>query len=110
MWLVDASDLDRAVGWFARHGGTAVLIGRCVPVVRSLVSVPAGVARMPLWKFTLFTLVGSTVWNAGLVLGGYLLGSQFGQIGRYSDLINCAVYALIGFFVVRFVVRRRSRR
>ncbi|HZI98889.1 MAG TPA: DedA family protein [Actinomycetales bacterium] len=110
MWLVDASDLDRAVDWFERHGGAAVLIGRCVPVVRSLVSVPAGVARMPLWKFTLFTLVGSTVWNAGLVLGGYVLGSQFTEIGRYSDYINWAVYALIAYLVVRFVVRRRSRR
>src|SRR5680860_1152056 len=78
--------------------------------VRSLVSVPAGVARMPLWKFTLFTLVGSTVWNAGLVLGGYVLGSQFTEIGRYSDYINWAVYALIAYLVVRFVVRRRSRR
>lgn len=107
---MDVSDVDRAEGWFARHGGKAVLIGRCVPVVRSLVSIPAGVERMLLWRFTLYTLVGSAVWNGALVLGGYALGSRFGEIGRYSDYINYTVYALIAFFVLRFVTRRRRQR
>lgn len=104
------SDVERAEGWFDRHGGTAVLIGRCVPVVRSLISIPAGVERMPLWRFSLYTLIGSAVWNAALVLGGFALGSRFGQIGRYSDYINYAVYALIAFFLLRFVTRRRRQR
>jgi membrane protein DedA with SNARE-associated domain len=87
-----------------------VLVGRCVPVVRSLVSVPAGVERMPPWRFTLYTLAGSAVWNGALLMGGYLLGSQWQSIGEYSDYLNYAVYALIAFFVVRFVVTRRRRR
>jgi membrane protein DedA with SNARE-associated domain len=108
--LMEVEDLDRAESWFDRHGGAAVLIGRCVPVVRSLVSVPAGLERMPVPRFLLYTLIGSTVWNTGLVVAGYVLGSQWEDVGRYSDWINYAVYAAIVFVVVRFVVTRLRRR
>ncbi|WP_249669397.1 DedA family protein [Cellulomonas hominis] len=108
--LMEVEDLDRAESWFDRHGGAAVLIGRCVPVVRSLVSIPAGLERMPVPKFLLYTLIGSTVWNTGLVVAGYVLGSQWEDVGRYSDWINYAVYAAIAFVVVRFVVTRLRRR
>ncbi|WP_309134585.1 DedA family protein [Cellulomonas sp.] len=108
--LMEASDLDKAEGWFERHGGAAVLIGRCVPVVRSLISIPAGVERMPFWKFTLFTLLGSTVWNGGLVLAGFLLGEQWEDVGRYSDWLNYAVYAAIVLVVGKFVWDRTGVR
>jgi membrane protein DedA with SNARE-associated domain len=108
--LMEVADLDRAESWFDRHGGAAVLIGRCVPVVRSLVSIPAGLERMPVPRFLLYTLIGSTVWNTGLVVAGYVLGSQWEDVGRYSDWINYAVYAAIAFVVVRFVVTRLRRR
>ncbi|MFS0705260.1 DedA family protein [Cellulomonas sp. 179-A 9B4 NHS] len=108
--LMEASDLDTAEGWFERHGGTAVLVGRCVPVVRSLISIPAGVERMPFWKFTLFTLAGSLVWNGGLVLAGYLLGAQWEDVGRYSDVLNYAVYAVIVLVVAKFVWDRTGAR
>lgn len=108
--LMEASDLDTAEGWFERHGGAAVLIGRCVPVVRSLISIPAGVERMPFWKFTLFTLLGSTVWNGGLVLAGNLLGEQWEDVGRYSDWLNYAVYAAIVLVVGKFVWDRTGAR
>lgn len=108
--LMEASDLDKAEGWFERHGGTAVLVGRCVPVVRSLISIPAGVERMPFWKFTLFTLLGSTVWNGGLVLAGNLLGEQWEDVGRYSDWLNYAVYAAIVLVVGKFVWDRTGAR
>jgi membrane protein DedA with SNARE-associated domain len=108
--LMEVEDLDRAESWFDRHGGAAVLIGRCVPVVRSLVSIPAGLERMPVPRFLLYTLIGSTVWNTGLVVAGYVLGSQWEDVGRYSDWINYAVYAAIAFVVVRFVVTGLRRR
>lgn len=108
--LMDAADLDDAERWFVRHGGAAVLIGRCVPVVRSLVSIPAGVERMNVARFTLFTLIGSAVWNGGLVWAGYLLGAGWEDIGRYSDLLNAVVYVVIGLMVARFVWRRTGSR
>lgn len=108
--LMEVEDLDRAESWFDRHGGTAVLVGRCVPVVRSLISIPAGVERMGFVRFTLFTLLGSTVWNGGLVWAGYLLGSQWEDVGRYSDWLNYAVYAVIVLVVGRFVWTRTGAR
>jgi membrane protein DedA with SNARE-associated domain len=94
--LVDASDLDRADRWFERHGRSAVLFGRCAPVVRSLISVPAGANRMPLGRFVVLTAIGSGVWNALFVLGGYLLGERWQDVQRYSHWFD---YAMAAFFV-----------
>ncbi|NKY40444.1 DedA family protein [Cellulomonas septica] len=108
--LVEVEDLDRSEAWFVRHGGAAVLVGRCVPVVRSLVSIPAGVERMPLVRFSVFTVIGSGVWNAGLILAGYALGDRWEDIGRYSDWLNWLVYAILAWLVGRFVWTRTRRR
>jgi membrane protein DedA with SNARE-associated domain len=74
---LDPAKLDEAERWFARRGPLVVLAGRCVPGVRSLVSIPAGVLRMPRWQYLLYTAVGSAVWNALLVGAGYALGSKW---------------------------------
>ncbi len=108
--LTEVEDLDRAEAWFERHGGQAVLIGRCVPIVRSLVSIPAGLERMAVPRFLLYTAIGSAVWNSGLVVAGYVLGAQWEDVGHYSDYINYAVYAVIVVVVVRFVWTRLRRR
>lgn len=108
--LMEVEDLDRAEAWFERHGGQAVLIGRCVPIVRSLVSIPAGLERMPVPTFLLYTAVGSAVWNSALVVAGYALGSQWEDVGHYSDYINYAVYVVVAVLVVRFVWTRLRRR
>lgn len=108
--LMEVDDLDRAEAWFDRHGGAAVLIGRCVPVVRSLVSIPAGLERIPQPRFLLYTAVGSAVWNTLLIVAGYVLGAQWEDVGHYSDYINYAVYAVIAFMVIRFVWTRLRRR
>ena len=104
--LISIDDVQRAERWFARRGGQAVLIGRFIPVVRSLVSIPAGVERMPLPKFTLYTTMGSALWNSLFVLLGYALGSRWQQIGAYSNYINNADVGLIGLALVVIVVRR----
>ena len=95
--LVDSDDLNTADKWFERHEKAAVLVGRCAPVVRSLVSIPAGANRMPLGQFTLFTALGSGVWNALFVGAGYLLGERWQEVERYSNWFN---YAILAFFVV----------
>ena len=108
--LVEVDDLERAEHWFDRHGGLAVLIGRVVPVVRSLVSVPAGVEHMPLWRFVLYTIVGSGVYNLVLVGLGYVLGSRWKTVEQYSNYLNYAIYAAIAIAVGLFVVKRLRRR
>jgi membrane protein DedA with SNARE-associated domain len=107
--LMEQEDLDRARAWFERHDRSSVLIGRMVPGVRSLISLPAGFERMPVVPFTLLTALGSAIWNTGLVAGGYLLGNQWQSIGRYSDWINFAVIAALVVAVVKFVWDRRQR-
>ncbi|GAB2927645.1 hypothetical protein GCM10027047_25490 [Rhodococcus aerolatus] len=104
--LLDREDVDAAADWFHRHGPSAVLIGRLVPGVRSLVSLPAGAERMPVLRFTLLTTLGSLAWNALLVLAGAALGTQYELVERYAGWLNTAVYAAAGAFVVWLVVRR----
>jgi membrane protein DedA with SNARE-associated domain len=108
--LLEEEDLDTAEDWFRRHGEASVLLGRCIPVVRSLISVPAGVARMPRWKFLLLTLLGSSVWNSFFVLAGYALGARFEQVGEYSSYLNYAIYAAILVLVALGLRRGLARR
>jgi membrane protein DedA with SNARE-associated domain len=111
--LVDTSDLDRADRWFDRWGAYAVLFGRMVPVVRSLVSVPAGAGGMPLPRFVTLTTIGSGAWNALFVGLGYGLGSRWQDLERYSTWFDVAIGAafavMVGSWVVRKVRRRRAR-
>lgn len=107
--LVDVDDLERAESWFARHGSASVLVGRCIPVVRSLISVPAGVAGMPRGRFLALTTAGSAAWNAAFVLAGYGLGAQFSEVERYSGALNSVVYVAI-VAVLLLGVRRSLRR
>lgn len=112
--LVRESDLDTVDDWFTRHGGKAVLLGRMVPGVRSLISVPAGVARMPLARFVLLTAAGSLVWNTLLISGGYALGSRWEVVetwvGRFQEVVVVlGVLALVAV-VVRRVRANRARR
>lgn len=107
--LMEMEDLDKAEDWFRRHGQLSVLLGRCLPVVRSLISVPAGVERMPLVTFTLLTTLGSGLWNTVFVLAGYGLGEQFRQVEEYSAWLNYAIYAAI-VVLLALGVRRAVRR
>jgi membrane protein DedA with SNARE-associated domain len=91
--LLNPEDVDRTVGWFHRHGSRAVFFGRMIPIFRSLISIPAGVARMPVWRFILLTGAGSLIWNSVFVLAGYLLGESWHIIERYADVLQ---YLVIG--------------
>lgn len=109
--LVDPEQLDKADRWFDRHGHQAVLFGRMVPVVRSLVSVPAGAAGMPLPRFVAFTTLGSGLWNALFVGLGYAAGSQWQQIERYGQIFDLAIFAVFGVLVAAWIAKRlRARR
>jgi membrane protein DedA with SNARE-associated domain len=104
--LLTEADLDRSHEWFNRHGRVAVLVGRLAPLVRSLVSIPAGVTRMPLVTFTIYTTIGSALWNAVLIGAGWALGESWTHVQQYQQLFGYGVLAALGLAVAWFVWRR----
>lgn len=112
--LIHVEDVDRTVAWFSRHGGKAVFFGRMIPIFRSLISIPAGVTRMPLWRFGLLSLAGSLVWNSVFVLAGFLLGESWHIVETYAEFLQYVVVAATLTAVASFVVARvrqlRARR
>ncbi|GAA2930071.1 hypothetical protein GCM10010446_13390 [Streptomyces enissocaesilis] len=113
--LVKVSDIERTEAWFLRHGTKAVLFGRMIPVFRSLISVPAGVERMPLPVFLGLTTLGSAIWNTVFVLAGYSLGENWedvtGYVSAYSKVVLVgavlAVLLFVGARMLRPGVGRR---
>lgn len=106
MPLMKGEDVDRTVAWFEKHGWAAVFFGRMIPLFRSLISIPAGVSRMPLWKFGLLTAAGSGIWNTVFVMAGFLLGENWHVIEQYADVFQYIVIAVVVAAVVWFVVVR----
>mgnify|MGYP000091021757 FL=1 len=105
-------DLTRAEEWFDRHATSAVLIGRCVPLIRSVVSIPAGFRRMKLVSYIAYTFAGSLVWNILLIGAGALLGDNWERVGSYVGVFQWVVIALVIAVIARFtfgVYRRRNQ-
>ena len=107
---VKSSDLVRAEEWFDRRSVVAVLVGRCVPLIRSIVSIPAGFRRMKLTSFVVLTAIGSAVWNIALIGAGALLGDQWERVGEYVGVFQWLVIVAILVLLVRFVVSRLKKR
>lgn len=111
---IGADDLDRADRWFDRWGGWAVFFGRMVPLVRTFVSYPAGISRMPMSRFLLFTTLGSVPWNLGLIYAGFLVGENYPVIEEtikpYEYVIYAVVIAVVVILAVRFWWGKRQGR
>lgn len=111
--FVKEADIERAEAWFVRRGPLAVLLGRVVPVVRSLISIPAGIERMKLLPFTLYTAIGSALWNSVLIGAGYALGANWAIVEEWISRYQLIVFGLAGIALVVWMVRkwtaRRSR-
>ena len=108
--LVSHHDLDITDRFFARRGSWAVFISRFIPVIRHIISIPAGVAKMPLKKFLAATIVGATMWNVFLTWVGFKLGENWETIGKYSKKIDIAVVAVLIVLVAAFIYRHWSTR
>jgi len=110
---IGADDLDRADRWFGRWGSWAVFLGRMVPLVRTFVSYPAGISRMPLGRFVLFSTLGSLPWNAALIYAGFVVGENYPQIEAalkpYEYVIYLAVAAVVALVVDRWLLAKRRR-
>jgi len=104
--------LERAEGWFERWGDSAVLLGRVTPVVRSFISIPAGVFRMPFGRYTLLTLIGSAIWCFALAGVGWAVGAsweRFHEDFRYADyVVALAVVAGVAWIAWKVLARRRK--
>lgn len=108
--LFTQTDLRRGERFFARHGSKVVLLARVVPLLRSIVSVPAGITRMPLGRFTALTVVGSGVWNALFLYAGYKLGVRWDEVGQYLQPVSYAVVVAVLLALVALTVRTLRRR
>lgn len=109
-WLtLSPAELERASDGFRRHCGKSVLIGRLVPAVRTLISVPAGITRMGMRRFLLYTSVGSALWTAALAIAGFLLQEQHSEIARHLNPVSNVVLGLIAAGYLYRVVRFKPR-
>ena len=108
-WLsISPDELDRANGWFDRHKGSAVLIGRLIPTVRTLISVPAGVRRMHRGKFLAYSAVGTFAWTTALTMAGYWLESGYDAVSAWLDPVSTAVVVgLVAIYVWRVATYNR---
>ncbi len=114
-WLqVTEEDIDRVMAWFSRFGQPVIFFGRMVPIIRSLISIPAGLDHMSMGKFLTYTISGSIIWNLLLTYGGVLLGENWGLILDWLDTYENIVLIILGVLLVAFVVWyirfRRKRR
>jgi len=108
--LVKISDIEKTEAWFLKHGKATVFFGRMIPVFRSLISVPAGVERMPMVPFLLLTTAGSAIWNTLFVMAGYLLGEQWELVEAYAGIGSKVVLGLVALAVLVFIGLRLGER
>lgn len=110
-WLtVGPKDIDDAHDWLVRHGAGALVLGRLVPTVRTLISLPAGMAAIPLWRFLAYSSVGTAAWTALLAVAGYLLRSQFARVHAIVGPVSTAVVVTLVVWYLWRVLRHPVRR
>ena len=110
-WLhITPERLDKADRWFDKYGSWAVLIARVLPIIRTFISFPAGVARMPFWRFTVLTIIGCIPWVTALAWMGMLVGDNWESVQKKLHYFDYAVLVLIVAGIVWLVIRSRRRR
>ena len=104
--LVTRHEVDRAEEWFQKYGELAVFASRLLPVVRTFISIPAGIARMNIWKFSFYTFIGSYPWSLGLAYGGYKLGENWEDLRRVMRPFDFPIAGIIAVAVIWFIYHR----
>jgi len=105
-FLITRHEVEQADRWFARYGDRAVLISRVLPVIRTFISLPAGIARMNLWRFSILTFVGSFPWSLGLAWAGYLLGENWERIREWMRPADIPILIVLAALVAWYIYRR----
>lgn len=108
-WLtISPEELESAKKWFDKYGRAAVLLCRLVPGVRSLISIPAGIRRMPIISFLCYTAIGAGFWTCILTYAGYLLGEKFDQVEKYLNPVSyCVLFVIVLIYVKRVLSKRK---
>jgi len=113
-FLLDTDDLQGTEKWFAKRGEATIFIARLIPVVRHLISIPAGIGKMNLWKFCIYTIAGATIWNTFLAWCGYLLGQHWNLVREYTEPISIAVAVVLvaagAWMAVRHIKHKHKKR
>jgi len=104
--LVTQHEVDRAEEWFQKYGELTVFVSRLLPVVRTFISIPAGIARMNIWKFSFYTFIGSYPWSLGLAYGGYKLGENWEDLRRVMRPFDFPIAGVIAVVVLWFIYHR----
>ena len=104
--LIDLEDVDKVEAWFERHGYKAVFFGRMIPLFRSLISIPAGIEKMPLLKFVGLTTAGSLIWNSIFVFAGYFLGESWHIVEEYAGIFQKVVIVVVLVAAVWYVTAK----
>lgn len=107
--LIKPSDIQNAQMWFDKYGKAVVFFGRMIPAIRSLISIPAGMNRMPMLPFLVLTAIGSAIWTSLLAYAGYVLGANYDKVAEFIAPISTAVGIAVAVGVVLFIVIRLSR-
>ena len=114
MCLINREKVEKAERYFNDHGKISTFIGRLIPGIRQLISIPAGLSKMPFGPFLLFTFLGALVWNSILAVIGYIAAGQMDTIKKYSHELSVAILALFGavllFFIVKKIISALSKR
>ena len=109
-WLtVSGEDVEKAKLWFDRRGYIATGVGRLVPGIRTYISIPAGISKMPLLPFLIYSTVGSFIWVALLTYGGYVLGENYEKVGAYLKPVTIIVLILLLVFSIYWIIKRRKK-
>lgn len=110
-WIgVSGQDLDKTTVWFRQHGNYAVLLGRLVPGIRTLISIPAGLSHMPLLPFLLYSTVGTTLWITALTFFGYILGERYELVEQYLAPVSKVVLIILVVLLGGWIFRNRRQR
>ena len=110
-WLaLSGKDIDKSKRWLNKYGKATVFFGRLIPGVRTFISVPAGLEKMPLIPFLLYSFLGSLIWTAILTYAGFLLGDNFQQVEKYIKPISGIVFASIAIYLIITFIRRKSNK
>ena len=112
--LLSREKVERAEAYFNEHGRISTFVGRLIPGIRQLISIPAGLSRMPFGQFLLYTFLGALIWNTILALLGYIANGQMDLIKEYSHELSVAILLLVGavaaYYIIRAIVKRVAKR
>lgn len=107
---ISQHDLDKTQTFFQKYGDRVILVSRFIPVVRQFSSIPAGAAKMNLKKFVLYTAVGSTLWNSGILFLGYIVGVNSERFESYTSMLDKAIVALVLILIAIFIYKKKKRK